>query len=76
MSAQQVKIEFVRTYASEENAVKAAEAFCNLRETHLRYIVIRVIDSKTPGCPIRFGVAFLGESALREMVHFKFNVLG
>ena len=72
MAAKQVKIEFVRTYATEINAVKAAEAFCSLREATLRYIVIPVETDKG----LRYGVAFLGEVALQHMVHFKFNVVG
>lgn len=72
MAAQQVKIEFVKTYATEANAVKAAEKAYGQHEAHLRYIVIPVETDKG----LRYGVAFLGEVALRNMVHFHFNVLG
>lgn len=73
MSAQQVKVKFVRTYATEENAVKAAEKAYGQHEAHLRYIVIPVQTDKG----LRYGVAFLGERALQAGVQFSgFNILG
>lgn len=73
MDIQQVKVEFVKTYATEANAVKAAEKL-KTEGTHLRYIVIPVIENNLP---IRYGVAFLGQSALDAWVQFRgFNVLG
>lgn len=70
MSAQQVKLEFNKTYATEENAVKAAMKMYSQHEAHLRFIVVPTEDK-------RFGVAFIGQSALQNMVHFSgFNVIG
>jgi len=69
MSVRQVKIEFIKTYATEDNAVKAATKAFGNHEAFLRFIVIPTADG-------RFGVVFLGESALQNMAHFKFNVLG
>jgi hypothetical protein len=68
MAARQVKLEFVKTYATEANAIKAAEKAYGDYQADLRYIVIPTKDG-------RFGIAFLGEVALQHMVHFRFNVL-
>ena len=73
MSARQIKVEFVKTYATEENAVKAAESRFANSEIFLRYIVIPVESDKG----LRYGVAFLGQESLQAGVHFSgFNVLG
>lgn len=70
MSTQHIKLEFDKTYATEENAVKAAMKLYGKHEAHLRFIVIPTADS-------RFGVAFIGQSAIQNMVHFSgFNVIG
>jgi len=69
MGVKQVKIEFIKTYATEDNAVKAAEKAFGSHESNLRFIVVPTAEG-------RFGVVFLGQSALQNMVHFKFNVLG
>lgn len=67
MAARQLKVEFVKTYATEANAVKAAENAYGKHEADLRYIVIPVGS--------RFGVAFLGMIAVQNGVHWNFNVL-
>lgn len=58
-------IEFNKTYASKENAVKAFEK--KFGHTDVRYMIVPVDD--------RFGVLALGENALQNMVHFHFNVV-
>lgn len=70
MSAQQIKLEFNKTYATEENAVRAVMKMYSQHEAYLRFIVIPTQDG-------RFGVAFIGQSAIQNMVHFSgFNVIG
>lgn len=77
MAAHLIKVEFVKTYATEANAIKAAEEKFGKHEAHLRYIVVPVIKEFNGKQMIRYGVAFLGEVALQNMVHFSgFNVLG
>lgn len=74
MSAHHINIEFVKTYASEANAHRAVEKAFGNHEAHLRYIIVPVLNTDVP---VRYGVAFLGETALQNMVHFSgFNVLG
>jgi hypothetical protein len=73
MAAQLINIEFVKTYATIANAVKAVEAEYGQHEAHLRYMVIPVETSKG----LRYGVAFIGQSAFQNMVHFSgFNLIG
>jgi hypothetical protein len=66
--ARLVEIEFTKTYASKANAIKAVEKTFGL-ESHseLRYMVIPVGD--------RFGILFVGNSAIHAGVHFHFNVV-
>jgi hypothetical protein len=70
MAARKVDIEFVKTYATEANAMKAAEKACEGAKDDLRYYVVRNADD-------RFGVLFIGEVAVQNMLHFKgFNIIG
>lgn len=76
MAAHHIKVEFVKTYATEQNAINAAEKAFGKHEAHLRYIVVPVLHNDDKQS-IRYGVAFLGEVALQNMVQFSgFNVLG
>lgn len=59
-----------RTYATRENAIKAVEKFYGNREFRLR--VMYFIHTHTDG---RFFPVFVGERALQEGIHFKFNVI-
>lgn len=77
MAAHHIKVEFVKTYATEQNAINAAEKAFGRHEAHLRYVVIPVVTHGASGTQVRYGVAFLGEVALQNMVQFSgFNVLG
>lgn len=68
MAARQFKIEFSKTYATEANAVKAVEKKFGNWENDLRYFIMPTPDG-------RFGVVFVGVSALQDHVHFHFNVI-
>lgn len=64
--AQLVDLQFTKTYASKDNAEKAvAKSFGNNQD--LRYIIVPVEN--------RFGVLFIGNSAVQAGVHFHFNVV-
>jgi hypothetical protein len=66
--AQLVEIEFTKTYATKANAVKAVDkTFGAEFHKELRYMVVPVGD--------RFGVLFVGNSAVHAGVHFHFNVV-
>lgn len=57
------------TYATRENAIKAVEKkFGGAEYSHLTYF----INQHTDG---RFFPVFIGERAVRAMVHFHFNVV-
>lgn len=43
---------------------------CGGYKPYLRYMIVPV---ETP-ISLRYGILFLGESAVQNMVHFKFNV--
>ena len=65
-----VEITPVRTYATEENAVKAVEKkFPTSTEVNLRYFISKTNDN-------RFFPVFIGVEALQYGVHFHFNVIG
>jgi len=59
-----------KTYATRENAIKAVEKFYGDREFQLR--VMYFVAIHTDG---RFFPVFVGERALHEGIHFKFNVI-
>lgn len=61
-----IKIEPTKTYKTEANAIKAAEAKFGGRG--LRYFIALHTDGR------HFPV-FLGEAAVQEGVHFHFNVI-
>ena len=60
----------VRTYATRENAVKAVQKFYGDREftNNVRYFVATHTDG-------RFFPVFVGQAALSEGIHFKFNII-
>jgi len=64
-----IELEAPRTYASKENAVKAVEKKYGDWPVELRYIVYRNEEG-------RYFPVFIGYEAIREGVHFHFNVLG
>lgn len=62
-----------KTYATEANAVKAAEKkFGGEAFRHLTYIIMEVEHKGAQ----RFVPVFIGERALQAGVHFHFHVLG
>lgn len=61
-----LKIEAPKTYASEQNAIKAVEK-CNMSD-ELRYIIMKNDDD-------RFFPVFIGMKAIEYGVHFRFNVI-
>lgn len=70
--AKKIEINFVKTYASEANAVKAVEkVFPKGGNESIRYIVVPVI------CPttkiVRYSPLFIGSSAVEAGAHFHFN---
>ncbi len=67
MNLRHYRPEFVKTYATEANAIKAAEK--KFGNTNLRFMVLKTEDN-------RYGVMFIGEPALQHGVHFHFNVVG
>ncbi len=67
--ARRIPLEPNRTYASEDNAVKAVEKkFPEARQDGLTYFLQRTEDG-------RYFPVFIGERALQAMVHFHFNVV-
>ena len=69
MIAQEIKIEFTKTYATEANARKAVEKWASTYQENLiaRYIII-----PTNG---RYGVLFIGNSAMEAGAHFHWNTV-
>jgi CHASE1-domain containing sensor protein len=72
MAARKLTLEFTKTYATEANAEKAALAKFTNREADLRFIIIPVQTEKG----LRYGIAFIGQVAVQQMVHVHFNVIG
>jgi hypothetical protein len=68
MSAHKINIEFVKTYATEANAEKAALAKFGDHAANLRFMIVPTKDG-------RFGVLFIGQEALQNFVHIHFNVI-
>jgi len=66
MSAHKIEIEFNKTYATEENAEKAALAKFGECEANLRFMVVPTKDN-------RFGVVFIGTKALENYAHIHFS---
>lgn len=69
--AHQTTIEFVKTYATPENAAKAAQKRYG-NNNKLRFTVLPVETDKG----LRYGVLFIGMEAVHAGVHFHFNVVG
>lgn len=66
--------EFTKTYATEANAEKAVQKYLsdkNLENANLVYTIMPTFDKDR----IRFGVAFLGKSAIDHHIHFDWNVI-
>ncbi|TXG97714.1 MAG: hypothetical protein E6R08_06240 [Nevskiaceae bacterium] len=67
--AQFIKLEAPKTYATEENAIKAVEKkFPSENNDGLTYIMGRTEDG-------RFFPIFIGERAIQAGVHFTFHVV-
>lgn len=62
-----LKIEAHKTYATEQNAIKAVEKYELSDE--LRYIIMKNDEG-------RFFPVFLGMKAIEQGIHFRFNVIG
>jgi len=67
MSMQLVKINPVKTYATEVSAIKAAEN--KFGKTDVRYLVMKTEEG-------RFYPLFIREAAVKAGVHFHFCVVG
>lgn len=67
--AEHVKLQPVRTYATEANAIKAVTKKMGDDADGLWYFVQRSDDG-------RFFPVFVGERAIQRGVHFHFNVVG
>ncbi|HET8686248.1 MAG TPA: hypothetical protein VFM18_06240 [Methanosarcina sp.] len=65
--ARQLKFEMVKTYATEENAVKAVQKLFGHND-QLRFAVFKDESSG------RYYPMFFGMDALKEGVHFHFHV--
>lgn len=63
-----VEIEFVKTYATKENAIKAVEKKFPGNIDGLRYIIVPLENG-------RFAPLFIGMKALEYGVHFHFNIV-
>jgi hypothetical protein len=61
-----VEIEFVKTYATKENVVKAVEK--KFENAPVRYIIVPLDNG-------RFSPLFVGTKALEYGVHFHFNIV-
>lgn len=67
--AKRIKLNFVRTYASEANAERSVEKA--RIEDSARYIIVPVETEKG----LRYGVLFIGNAAIEAEAHFLFNVV-
>lgn len=65
--ATEFKVTNSRTYATHENAVKAAQKLYG-NNSELRFFVMPTADG-------RFIPVFVGQSAVHAGVHFQFNVV-
>lgn len=74
--ASNVKIEYTKTYATEANAEKAVAKLLGddhaKKDSPLRYMINPVIVEGK----IRYGVLFIGSSAVQAGIHFHFNLVG
>jgi hypothetical protein len=70
--AKLIKLETTKTYATEQNAIKAVENFLGDRKdfkgNEFRYMVLKTEDN-------RYYPAFLGEAAVQAGIHFRFHVV-
>lgn len=71
-TAHRLQITAPKSYASAENAIKAVEKVFGANHEHpgsadVRYVIVQTVDG-------RFAPLFIGESALRAGVHFRFNI--
>lgn len=69
--ARHVEIQFTKTYATKANAERAVEKLLGKDHakdfsSNLRYIIMPTEDG-------RFGVLFIGNSAMQAGIHFHFN---
>jgi len=72
MALSRTSIEFTKTYATEANAEKAvAKVFVKQPDVHVRYSIMPVLVDGV----IRYGVLFIGRTALEVGAHFHFNVV-
>lgn len=68
--AQQVELTPTKTYATRENAIKAAQKYYGGdHHQDLTFFVATHTDG-------RFFPVFVGERAVRAGVHFRFNIVG
>lgn len=67
-------IQFTKTYASEATALIAVKKYLNtknLENANLVYTIMPTFEKDR----IRYGVAFLGQSAIDHHIHFDWNVI-
>lgn len=66
---------FVKTYSTPDNAERAVSKLLGeghqAEESPLRYTIIPVVTDKG----LRYGVLFIGTSAVEEGIHFHFNII-
>lgn len=74
MNNGEFKLEFVKTYATEENARAAVrkKGYQDLRHT---IIPVPVYHGASVS-HVRYAVLFVGMAAVDRMVHFDFNIVG
>lgn len=62
-------VQFTKTYATEANAEKDIQKYLNTRNLENAPLTYIIMPTVVEGFP-RFGVAFLGHSAIDHHVHF------
>ena len=67
MTARLITIEASKTFATEANVVKAVEKCIGIPDS-VRYFIMQTKDG-------RFFPVFIGQEAIQNCVHFKFNVV-
>lgn len=79
INIERINIEYTKTYATEANAEKAIAKVLGDDHTengpYLRNIVRYVINPVIVEGKIRYGVLFIGNSAIEAHMHFHFNVV-
>lgn len=68
-----INIEFTKTYATVKNAeIAIANSVGPRLMSELKWTIVPVETNNG----IRYGILFIGQSAIEEGLHFDFNVIG